>query len=261
MIKFIEDSHRYIHENGTEFISVSKLFKQFQPEQDWDEIARKYAAKLTKAGTPTTGKEVRKLWKEKGEKSSQVGTLFHAIKEKELTDLVDPIFYDVKCDIKTCSFSDNIKSSIPINDIQNNTIYPELMIYDLDHFICGQSDKVIIADNKIHIWDYKTDKELTFKAFSNDWVKPRKLLKPLGHLDDCNGNHYAIKMSMYMYMLWKANKGRFKPGDIIIEHVDLQRDEDGIPIIKDGKPIVNGIKNVKLPYYKKEVEAIFKMIK
>ena len=76
----------------------------------------------------------------------------------------------------------------------------------MDHMICGQSDKVIVVDKKIHIWDYKTDAEITHKAFSNDWVKPRKLLAPLHHLDECSANIYSIKMSLYMYMLWKANK-------------------------------------------------------
>lgn len=265
MIKFIESSHRYIGENKREFISVSKLFDKFKEKQDWDAIAAKCALKETKAGNPTTKKEILAKWANKRDKASAVGTLYHTIREQELINESDPVFYNVVCDKQECYFDGEVKWSIPINDIKNNTVYPELMIYDEEFGICGQSDKVIITNNKINIWDYKTDAEITFKAFSNQWVKPRKLLPPLQKLDDANGNHYTVKMSLYMYMLWKANKGRFKPGDIIIEHVTLKRDpdNDNIPMLDNkGIPITIGKpKQIKLPYLKKEVEAILKTLK
>lgn len=259
MIKFIDESHRYIDESGNDLISVSKFFKKFQPFVDWDKIASKFADKQTKLGNPMTKDQVRTLWKNKADTSSSIGTLFHSIKEKEILDEINPSFYNVVCNKKTCPTIGNEKFSIPINNIENNTIYLELMIYDLDNMICGQSDKVIVVKNKINIWDYKTDKEILFKGYSSEWVPVRKLLKPLDHLDDCNGNHYAIKMSMYMYLLWKANKGRFKPGELILEHVHLQRDEDGVPILDEkGKPVCLKIKKIKIPYLKKEVEEMLK---
>lgn len=261
MIKFVEESHRYIDGEGKDLISVSEFFKRFQEKLDWTEIARKFAIKQTKAGNPMTTKEVQKKWKDKADKATKVGTLYHSIRESELVNQGEPVFYETDCDMKQCSYVGSDKFSIPINNIQNNTVYPELMIYDVDHMICGQSDKVIIVDNKINIWDYKTDKELSFSAYSSEWVKPRKLLKPLDHLEDCNGNHYAIKMSIYMYMLWKANKGRFKTGEIIIEHIHLKRDEEGIPVLQNGLPVVLKIERIKVPYYKKEVENMFKTIK
>ena len=260
MIKFIEDSHRYFTEDDRELISVSKLYKKFEPFVDWKEIANKYAKKMTKAGTPMTGAQVQAMSKEKGDWSTHVGKILHFIEEEKVINS-DEKFYNVSCKRKTCDFRDGAKWSIPINNLENNTIYPELMIYDTEHMVCGQSDKVIVTNNRIHIWDYKTDKEIKFKAFSNDWVKPRKLEPPLSHLDDCNGNQYAIKMSMYMYMLWKANRGRFMTGDLIIEHKSLLRDEDDRPVLKNGKPIVVSEQKIKLPYLKKEVEAILKTLK
>ena len=129
--------------------------------------------------------------------------------------------------------------------------------------LCGQSDKVIIADGKINIWDYKTDAVISFVGYSNKWMEPKKLLAPLSHLDECNGNIYSIKMSLYMYMLWKANKGRFKPGEIILEHHHLKRDEenDGMPIFENGKPIVTKKETIRLPYRKKEVMEMLKTLK
>jgi hypothetical protein len=137
------------------------------------------------------------------------------------------------------------------------------MIYDFENMICGQSDKVIIVGNKIHIWDYKTDAEIKFSSFSSKWVKPKKLLDPISHLDDCNGNIYSIKMSIYMYLLWKANKGKLRPGDIIIEHIHLKRDpeNDNIPILVDDKPVVEKIETITLPYRRKEVIEMLKSLK
>jgi ATP-dependent exoDNAse (exonuclease V) beta subunit len=257
MIKFIEDSHKYFTENGQELISVSKFYKKFEPFVDWKKIAEKSAKKMSKEGTPMTGEQLQAIWKEKGEWSTHVGKILHSIEEENTINSNDNVSYKTK----VCDFRDGIKWSIPINNLENNTVYPELMIYDMDHMICGQSDKVVVKNNKIHIIDYKTDKEIKFKAFSNDWVKPRKLEPPLSHLDECNGNQYAIKMSMYMYMLWKANKGRFMTGDLILEHKSLLRDADDRPVLESGKPVVVSTQKIKLPYLRKEVEAMLKTIK
>lgn len=258
-VKFKEKTHQYLSDEG-ELISVSKFTDQFKPKVNWDEIAKKTAAKLTKEGKPTTKKEVLAKWANKRDKSAAIGTLYHNIREEELLNEEISVYYNKECKKRACNYIDGDKYSIPLTEIENDTIYPELMIYDMEHMLCGQSDKVIVADNKIHIWDYKTDQKIEFKAFSNEWVKPRKMKLPLGHLDDCNGNHYSIKMSLYMYMLWKANKGRFKPGDIIIEHIQLKRDpdNDNLPILLNGKPIVEKVTQHKLPYRKKEVMDMLK---
>lgn len=262
-IKFIESTHQYLHSDGRELISVSKFTDQFKEKVDWDAKAQGVAKKLTKAGTPTTKKDILDKWENKRNKSAEIGTLYHSIREQEVIDSINPIFYNVPCGKKQCEFLDGYKYSIPINQLENNTIYPELMIYDIEHMLCGQADKIIVTDNRINVWDYKTDAEIKFHAFSSEWVKPRKMLPPLSHLDDANGNHYSIKMSLYMYMLWKANKGKLLPGDIIIEHIIMERDpdNDGLPILKDGKPVVQRIDTIRLPYRKQEVIEMLKTLK
>lgn len=257
-IKFIESTHQYLTEDDRELISVSAFTKQFEEEKNWKAIAKRYAAKQTKEGNPVNTEEVLAKWERKRDESARIGTMYHTIREEELINS-----NQASLNVSPCQYIDDNKWSVPINQLENNTVYPELMIYDIENMICGQSDKVIISNNKIHIWDYKTDAEIKFKAFSSDWVKPKKLLKPIQHLDECNGNIYSIKMSLYMYMLWKANKGRFQPGDIVIEHVHLLRDpnNDNIPVLRDGRPVVKKIDKIVLPYRKKEVEAMLKTLK
>jgi ATP-dependent exoDNAse (exonuclease V) beta subunit len=266
VIKFIEDSHQYISQEGKELISVSKFTELFKQKVDWKKIAERVAKKKSKeSDTHISTKDILDKWANKRDHSAKVGTLYHSIREQELLESNNPVFYDRECSLQACHHDEfRIKYSIPINNLQNNTVYPELMIYDTDFMICGQSDKVIVIDNKIHIWDYKTDEEIKFKGYYNQWQPPKRLLPPLDHLDECNGNLYSIKMSLYMYLLWKANKGRFLPGDIIIEHVSLERDpeNDNIPVIgEDGRPVVLDIQRIELPYRKKEVIAMLSTLK
>lgn len=262
-VKFIEDTHQYLTEDGGELISVSAFTERFKPKVDWKAVAKKVAAKQTKAGEPTTVEAILEKWERKRNLAAEIGTAYHTHREELLMKQDKPKFYDVPCETKQCEYSGGLKYSIPINKLENNTVYPELMIYDMDFMICGQSDKVIVTNRKINIWDYKTDQEIKFKAFSSQWVSPAKLLGPLAHLDDCNANLYSIKMSLYMYLLWKSNKGTLKPGDIIIEHVQLERDpdNDNLPILKDGLPIVKKIEQIKLPYRKKEVMEMLETLK
>ena len=251
---FLDEGHKYFV-GSRELISVSALTKQFEAKKDWDVIAKKYAKK-----NGGTAQEWRDKWKEKAKISTEIGTLFHNIREEQLLQQENNEFFGVKCETLKCNYEDGIKYSISIANLPTNTVFPELMIYDLDYGVCGQSDKVITTDTHIHIMDYKTDKDIAFKAFSSEWVKPEKLLAPLQHLDNCNGNIYSLKMSMYMYFLWKQNK-HLKPGKLIIEHITLKRDEDGIPILENGQPVVLKEELIELPYRKTEVIDMLKHYK
>lgn len=263
MIKFIDKSHQYFSDDGRELISVSKLVKKFQVHKDWKKIARLSAAKKTKNGEPTTAEELLKKWEVNNKFSADVGTLFHSIKEEELLSQNQPIFFNEACNIKKCGRDENFKYSIPINRLENNTVYAELMIYDEEYMVCGQSDKVVVVDNRINIMDYKTDKEIPFNAYQSKFEPPEKFLPPISHLDYCRGNEYSLKMSLYMYMLWKSNRGRLRPGKLIIEHAKLLRDpdKDDLPILVDGKPVVNELVTIELPYLKNEVISILKTLK
>jgi hypothetical protein len=262
-VKFKDSSHQYFTQDGKELISVSKFAEKFQPFVDWKKIAVNNAAKERKNGNNITSKQLLAKWANKGKLSSTSGTLYHNIREQELINNSNTVFYNVSCEAKHCITDEEYKYSLSINQLENNRVYPELMIYDLDYMICGQADKVIVTNDTIHVWDYKTDVEIPFKGFSNQWTKPRKLLPPISHLDDCKGNIYSLKMSTYMYLLWKANKGRFKPGELIIEHIHFKREGDynNQPIMENGKHVVDRIDKILVPYRKKEVIEMLDTLK
>ena len=45
------------------------------------------------------------------------------------------------------------------------------------------------------------------------------MLYPLGHLDECNYNHYQLQLSTYAWMLQKLNP-EFNIKDLILNHYD-----------------------------------------
>lgn len=254
-ISFYEDGHKYIYQDK-ELISVSKLVKMFEASKNWDLIAKKYAKK-----NGGEAKDWQNKWREKAEISTRIGTMYHSQREEELLADEHPEFFGVKCGKLECEKINGVKYSMNIENLPSNTIFPELIVYDLDYGVCGQIDQAITTLTHVHIKDFKTDKEISYKAFSSQWVKPEKLLPPLQHLDNCNANIYSIKMSMYMYMLCKKNK-HLKPGKILLEHISLKRDEEGIPVLdENNKPIVLKIEEIELPYRKMEVIDILKHYK
>lgn len=254
-VRFVEDVHKYFT-GESELISVSAFVHRFEQTKDWKKIAAKVAKKQGK-----TTQEILDLWDMKRNKGTEAGTIVHKIKETETLQNGTVQFDNTELGIRESDFEGGEKVSFNIDEIENGFIYPELMIYDLEHMICGQSDEVVIANNTINILDYKTDKSIDFKAYSSDWVEPEKLKRPVHHLDACNGNIYSLKMSLYMYLLWKANKGRFKPGKIILKWVPIERDEEGVPVLHDGVPRILFEKHIELPYRKKEVMAMLETIR
>lgn len=56
---------------------------------------------------------------------------------------------------------------------------------------------------------------------------------PLSHLGDHNFNHYALQLSIYMYIVLKHNHN-LKPGKLQIHHVLFEiedRDSYGYPML------------------------------
>lgn len=261
MIKFYDDSHTYVNdETGELYISVSGIAKLLEPKVDWNKKLKDNVANLKKyQGIIITPEELKAKWDEKRIKGSGAGTIYHTIREQELLGLEQPNFYDVNCTLKPCSFSGEVKCSLP-QQLQSNTVYPEAIIYSDKYKVAGQSDKVIVTDNTIHVEDYKTDKSIERVGYNRKFLGPEKLLAPVSHLDKCNYNIYSIKMSMYMYLLWENNKN-FKPGKLILEHVQFLRDEEEIPVLVDGKPVVLKIERIEVPYLRREVRDILEYYK
>lgn len=254
---FKQDTHQYFNENKEEYKSVSYIAKLLDKKDGafW-EAAKKKKAKQT----GVTMAELTKEWDRKKRLGTEAGTMLHDEREHRLiTDEFNHL--NIVHKKKMCEVIDGMKWSLPIENLDNNTVYPELMIFDHEFKICGQADKVFVTNNTIHLEDYKTDKTIQKRAYSSEFVVAERLKEPVQHLENCNFNVYAIKMSMYMYMLWKRNK-HLRIGDIVLEHLEILRDKETIPILnEEGRPTVINTTKIKVPYLRKEVRDIFEYYK
>jgi hypothetical protein len=145
-------------------------------------------------------------------------------------------------------------------------IYPEHMVYLKSAALCGQADRVEVVADKINLFDYKTNKEIKTKGFTNWEGITKKMHTPCNHLDDCNFNHYALQLSTYMYIMLKHNHN-LKPGKMELHHIIFEKDgedENGYPIVTVddmGDPVVKNVIPYEVPYLKKEVRNMIKYIK
>lgn len=92
------------------------------------------------------------------------------------------------------------------------TIYSEIALFLMDYLISGTIDILCIRDNDFVILDWKTNRDgLKFESgyykkdkttipnqLTNEWVATdKRMLPPLSHMQDCNGNHYTMQLSLY----------------------------------------------------------------
>lgn len=112
--------------------------------------------------------------------------------------------------------------------------YPELMLVHPNFNIAGTADSVeIFSDGTFNLSDYKTNKSLDFNSFQvyDQRLRkriPKMMFEPVSHLEDCNGNHYALQLSMYAYILESYG---YKLNEMWIDHIVFE-DNEVVDIIK-----------------------------
>jgi hypothetical protein len=140
------------------------------------------------------------------------------------------------------------------------------MVYLKSAGLCGQSDLVEVVNGKVNITDYKTNKKIDMESYVNWEGMPDKMLPPVDNLDDCHFYHYALQLSIYMYIILKHNP-KLKPGRIFIHHVMFEveaEDNWGYPVTKkdeNGDPVIKEVKAIAVPYLVDEVQAIIHYMK
>lgn len=181
-IVFTEHDHKYIEvKTGKQLISVSTLISKYsEPFDPTGIILYKCAQKRG-----ISKEELRAEWDKKRDDSCVKGTKFHEQAEEWILTGKIPDGPDKKIVTK---FAKEIKF--------NGTVFPEILVYNIELGIAGQSDLAIYnkKDNSVAIQDYKTNAEMYKKVY-------KKLLYPLGHLNDTKINKYALQASTYSYLL------------------------------------------------------------
>jgi hypothetical protein len=262
MIKFNADNHSYSSIDGEaiDWISVTTLVSHFKKPFDAKKVAEKVSKSKKSKWSGIDPKIIQEIWNNESTRSTTLGTWYHNQREDDLCALASlsvegttiPVF-------KPAEVREGVKIA-PSQKLEPG-VYPEHMVYLRSAGICGQSDLVEVVNGKVNIIDYKTNKEIKKESYVNWEGISDKMTHPVNNLDDCNFYHYALQLSIYMYIILKHNP-KLRPGNIFIHHITFEvekEDQWGYPIAKlddNGDPIVKEVIPMEIPYLVDEVHAI-----
>jgi ATP-dependent exoDNAse (exonuclease V) beta subunit len=265
-IVFNAEDHSYVslEEDNINWVSVTTLVSQFKEPFNAKAISEKVSKNKKSKWYGMKPKEIQDAWNGESERALELGTFYHNQREYDLCSLASIEKEGVPLPVYSPIEKEGIKYA-PDPKLTEG-IYPEHMVYLKSAGICGQSDLVEVVNGKVNIVDYKTNKEIKTESYVNWEGISKKMLHPVNNLDDCSFNHYALQLSIYMYIILKHNP-KLKPGEIYIHHVIFEQegeDEFGYPIYKklpNGDPVVKEVIQMEVPYLKEEVMSIIFWLK
>jgi hypothetical protein len=263
MIIFTPENHSYksIDDDNIEWISVTKLISYFKNPFDANAVAKKVSKNKKSKWFGIEPKLIKEIWNNESKRATTLGTFYHDQREADLCSFASIERDGVTVPVFKPLESDKGTKIAPSQKLEPG-VYPEHMVYLRSKGICGQSDLVEVVNGKVNIIDYKTNKEIKTKSYVNWEGLSEKMSLPVTNLDDCNFNHYALQLSIYMYIILKHNP-KLKPGKIFIHHITFEKegeDKWGYPISKkddNGDPIVKDVNILLVPYLIDEVLSIF----
>ena len=267
-IVFNAAEHSYKSINNTEAISwtsVTTLISSLKKPFDAKAVAARVSKNKRSKWYGIEPKIIEQIWKNEADRATTLGTYYHNQREADLCSFASIEREGITVPIFKPYEEPNGLKIAPLQKLDPG-VYPEHMVYLKSTGICGQSDLVEVVNGRVNIIDYKTNKEIKTEGFTNWEGISEKMLDPISHLDDCNFNHYALQLSIYMYIILKHNP-KLQPGKIFIHHITFEQDgEDkyGYPIAKkdsDGNPIVKQVIPIVVPYLVDEVISILHYIK
>ena len=252
-------------EENISWTSVTSVVSAFKKPFD----AKKTAEKVTKSKkSKWFGIDpvlIQQIWINEADRSTTLGTWYHNQREDDICSLASLEREGVTIPVFKPSGENNGIRVAPNQKLEPG-VYPEHMVYLKSAGLCGQSDLVEVVNGKVNITDYKTNKKIDMESYVNWEGMPDKMLPPVDNLDDCHFYHYALQLSIYMYIILKHNP-KLKPGRIFIHHVMFEveaEDNWGYPVTKkdeNGDPVIKEVKPIAVPYLVDEVQAIIHYMK
>ena len=294
---FDEGPHKYTDTLGNEYRSVTTLIGDYYPHFDADYWAHKKAKEQGKSEKQIKA-EWERIKNEACERGTKTHNgLEDAIKDVSM--FKQAIQYLIQHEGRCITVADipalipkplNIEEFKKATDYKypeiyrvfefyterGYTIYSEIGAYLIDYKISGTIDILCYKPDSFYILDWKTNRDgLKFEAgyykkdkttipnqLTNEWVKKdEKMLAPLAHLDNCNGMHYTMQLSLYALMVEFIlgipclGLGLCHIGSpwILNAYGQPLRDANGYHVDPNGKETVNWY---RINYLKKEAHQL-----
>ena len=233
---FHEGPHTYNDSLGNNYISTTTILHKYKPEFDKEYWLRKKAKELG-ITPKKLEEQWNSITKEACERGSNTHNgLEDGIKSGSMfKDAIQYLDERTDGEMITVSDLDSVLANSKLLDLnqfieatdnkypeiyrvfefyveRGYTIYSEIGVYLIDYLISGTIDILCIRDTDFVILDWKTNRDgLKFESgyykkdkttipnqLTNEWVSTdKRMLPPLGHMQDCNGNHYTMQLSLY----------------------------------------------------------------
>jgi len=158
ILKFTAHDHKYRSEDDMNWLSVTSLISNFKKPFDADNIALKCSKTKKSKWYGMTPAEIKEAWKSEAKRATDLGTWYHNQRETDICQIHDMERHGVTVPVFKPIEIEGIKHS-PEQRLKDG-IYPEHMVYLCSAGVCGQSDLVEVVNGKVHITDYKTNKEI-----------------------------------------------------------------------------------------------------
>ena len=267
-IVFNADDHSYVSVDPNDQIkwtSVTTLISSLKKPFDAKKVAERVSKNKKSKWYGVEPKLIVQIWDNEATRATTLGTFYHNQRESDLCSFASIEREGVTVPVFKPYEGDNGLKIAPLQKLEPG-VYPEHMVYLKSAGLCGQSDLVEVVNGRVNIIDYKTNKEIKTESFKNWEGMTEKMLDPVQHLDDCNFNHYALQLSVYMYIILKHNP-KLQAGKIFIHHIIFEvdgEDQYGYPISKldaNGEPIVKEVIQMPVPYLYDEVISIINFMK
>ena len=241
-IKFHEEQHFYTLNDYKFGISATSLIETYGQEFDSDSVSQMVANKRG-----ISQQEVLNEWKKENEFSCIKGSCIH-LKAQSLwmgnNYEIDYNTINNNIDKNRLKKEYDIMSKQALNfynDYKNmyDMIQDEFIVWSKEFDIAGSIDGIMYNKytQQCCILDFKSNKDLQFESKYH-----KKMKVPLHKLDDVNGQHYYIQLSIYKYLIEKYTN--IKVDETFIVYFNINADNYEI---------------IETPYLEEEVKEILEM--
>jgi len=264
-VRFRAEDHSYISidpDSKIKWTSVTTFIGQFKNKFDAKSVSEKVSLNKKSKWYGMDPLVIQKIWSAESDRSMELGNWYHDQREADLISINtlsrDGIHLPIIRPLTSFGFRESPEQTMV------EGIYPEHFVFLESAGICGQSDRVEVVGNKVDIIDYKTNKEIKKKSYTNWQGVSQKMKTPINHIDDCNYYHYALQLSLYMYIILRHNP-TLKPGKLELHHVTFKtkpdKDKYGNPVLEkdyNDNYIVHQVIPYPVPYLKSEIITLLK---
>ena len=238
-IEFHEEEHFYTLHNYRFGISATSLIETYSQEFDSDSISQMVANKRG-----ISQQDVLNEWKKENEFSCIKGSCIHLKAQSLWMNTNYEIDYntiDETVDKNRLKKEYDIMSKQAINFYNDykdmyDMIQDEFIVWSKEFDIAGSIDGIMYNKytQQCCILDFKSNKDLQFESKYH-----KKMKIPLHKLDDVNGQHYYIQLSIYKYLIEKYTN--IKVDELFIVYFNIN---------------ANDYEIIPIPYLKEEVMKI-----